>query len=50
MQAKDVYGAWILEKMAYVPLPDYDDPNSKDYAHNNYFTISQDPSNVSMTW
>lgn len=40
----------ILDTMAYVPLPDYDDPNSKDYAKNNYFTISQDASNVAMTW
>lgn len=50
MQAKDVYGQMILDTMAYVPLPNYDDPNSKDYAHDNYFTISQDASAVAMNW
>jgi hypothetical protein len=50
MQAKDVYMDLILKKLAYVPLPDYNEPNSKNYAHGNYFTISQDPNNVAMTW
>jgi hypothetical protein len=33
-----------------VPLPDYDDPKTKDYAHDNYFTMSQDISTIRMDW
>ena len=40
----------ILKQLAYVSLPDWNDPKSKDYAHGNYFTISQDPNNVIMDW
>lgn len=40
MQAKDVYMDLILKKLAYVQLPDYNEPDSKNYAHGNYFTIS----------
>lgn len=50
MQAKDVYMAQILKHLAHVDLPDWNDPKSKNYAHGNYFTISQDPNNVIMDW
>jgi len=42
--------AAILKKLAYVPMPDYDEPGTHNYAHDNYFTISQNPDNVSMDW
>ena len=50
MQAKDVYMDMILSKLAHVDLPDYYEPNSKNYAKGNYFTIDQDANEVAMTW
>lgn len=51
LQAKDVYAQELIKHLAYIPLPDYDDPHSKDYAHDNYFSMTQDVAGeIAMTW
>jgi len=55
-QAKEVYANLILDKLSYVTLPDYYDPNcKKNYAKDNYFSMyrstkAKTPTTISMDW